>query len=76
MFKISVVIAGGLSGGPHITHPPLFRGAHPHELTVDSGLVAYRVQCLSSTISIGTSGAMASFPDHRCEYGTEMIVQK
>ena len=35
--------------------PPFFRRAHPHVLTVKSGLVVQRVQCHSSTIGVGTS---------------------
>ena len=43
MLKLSVVIVGVFCGGPHINPPFLFKGAHPHVLTVDSDLVAYRV---------------------------------
>ena len=60
MFKLSVVIVWGFSGGPCIT-PPLFKGAHPHALAVISSSVAYRVQCHSSTIGVGTSGKVGAF---------------
>ena len=42
-------------------NPPLFKGACPHALAVISDLVAYMVQCHSSTISVGTSGKVGAF---------------
>ena len=59
VFELSAVIVWGFSGGPCIT--PLFKGAHPHALAVIADSVAHRVQCHSSTISVGTYGKGGAF---------------